>query len=321
MTEQSKIPVPPRRTSHGKSLFERAEDVFGLNALKPAPMPGTLAQSANRRVASGRPRSRLREGGNLCAASAVEFRASEQPVDRDGLARHGFIVPGADPCGLLEEFRIVKRQVLQAVRDARAAGQGEAAQRALVGSPLPGEGKTFCAINLALAISAEKDSEVILADADFIQPSIPALLGLSPGPGLMDALAGASVAIEDCVIPTDVPGLLVLPAGSRTGSDAELLASGRTRDVLDRLTTGAPNRIVIFDSPPALAASPASELARLVGQALVVCRADRTGQAALEDALSLLSACPDIKLLLNGARFSPSGRRFGSYQGQLEIEG
>ena len=72
---------------------------------------------------------------------------------------------------------------------------------------------------------------------------------------------------------------------------------------------------MIFDSPPALAASPAAELAKHVGQALVVCRADQTGQSALEDALSLLSACPDIKLLLNAANFSPSGRRFGAYYG------
>jgi Mrp family chromosome partitioning ATPase len=117
------------------------------------------------------------------------------------------------------------------------------------------------------------------------------------------------------VIPTDVPNFYVLPAGNRTASDSEYLAAGRTSEVLDRLTRGAPRRLVIFDSPPALAASPAAELASHVGQALVVCRADHTGQSALEDALSLLSGCPDIKLLLNSANFSPSGRRFGAYYG------
>ena len=88
--------------------------------------------------------------------------------------------------------------------------------------------------------------------------------------------------------------------------------------MLDRLTRGAPNRMLIFDSPPALAASPAAELAKHVGQALVVVRADTTGQAALEDALSLLSDCPDIRLLLNAALYSPSGRRFGTYYGYAE---
>ena len=85
--------------------------------------------------------------------------------------------------------------------------------------------------------------------------------------------------------------------------------------ILDRLTLGARERVLVFDSPPALAASPAADLANHVGQVLVVARADRTGQSSLEDALTLLSNCPDIKLLLNDAHFSPSGRRFGGYYG------
>jgi Mrp family chromosome partitioning ATPase len=131
----------------------------------------------------------------------------------------------------------------------------------------------------------------------------------------MDALADPTIRVEDCVLATDIDGLYVLPAGNQTNSDSEYLTSSRTAEVLDRLTQGAPNRMVIFDSPPALAASPAADLAKHVGQALVVARADSTGQSALEDALTLLSTCPDIKLLLNGAQFSPSGRRFGTYYG------
>ena len=53
----------------------------------------------------------------------------------------------------------------------------------------------------------------------------------------------------------------------------------------------------------------------IVGQTLVVVRAERTGEAALQDTISLLSGCEDIKLLLNGVQFSPTGRRFGSYYG------
>ena len=96
------------------------------------------------------------------------------------------------------------------------------------------------------------------------------------------------------------------------------MCSTHTAEVLDRLTQGAPDRFVIFDTPPALAASPAAELAQHVGQALLVVRADETSRAALEDAQQLLSACADIKLLLNAARYSPSGRRFGTYGGRGE---
>lgn len=246
----------------------------------------------------------------------VRFSGVRHAVDRAHLREQGLIDPEGAVTGLLEEFRIVKRELLQSARDAQARSpQSCAAQRILVCSPLPGEGKTFCATNLALAMAAERDSEVLLVDADFAKPSVLSALGLPGGPGLMDALADPSIRVEDCVIGTDVPGLWVLPAGNQTTRDSEFLSSGRTAQVLDRLTEGAPNRMVIFDSPPALAASPAAELAKLVGQAVLVVRADSTGQSAIEDALHLLSSCPDIKLMLNAAMFSPSGRRFGSYYG------
>ncbi|WP_298199148.1 capsular biosynthesis protein [Novosphingobium sp.] len=249
------------------------------------------------------------------AEAPVRFRETRHEVDRKRMREQGLIVPEGTVTGLMEEFRIVKRQLLLQAMELRRAGAGPAAQRVLICSPLPGEGKTYCATNLALAIAAEKESEVVLVDADFAKPSILSTLGLPGGPGLMDALTDPAIDVADCVVGTDIPGLWVLPAGNATNSDTEYLASSRTRAVIDRLTVGAPHRIVIFDSPPALAASPAAELAKYVGQAVVVARADRTGQSALEDAIALLSSCPNIQLLLNAVRFSPSGRRFGSYYG------
>ncbi len=239
----------------------------------------------------------------------VAFGSKIYPIDRDYLAEQGMIVPDGPVTELLEEFRIVKRQLLG---DAREAGTAMG-RRILICSPHSGEGKTYCAVNLALALAAERDIEVLLVDADFPSPSILETLGLEAERGFMDALSDKSIKPENLVLRTDIDGLFVLPAGNRTTSDAEYLASTRTRDVLSRLTDSAPDRIVIFDTPPALAASPAAELAKHVGQAVLVARADDTGRNALEDAYQLLSACPDIKLLLNGAQFSPSGRSFGSY--------
>lgn len=334
MTEHSKIPLPDQ-TPKSKSLFERAEGAFGLGALKAAPVPAQLAEPVNRRpvktptaeaaapavppVPTAQPAMpNARPVHTRPAVERIEFTAPRQTIDRARLKAQNLLVPDGEVTALVEEFRIVKRQILLAARDALAAGGGLAAQRVLVCSPLPGEGKTFCATNLALSIAVEKDIEVVLVDADFAKPSIPDLLGLkgnANGCGLMDAFADPTIRVEDCVVPTDIANFYVLPAGNRTASDSEYLAAGRTADVLDRLTQGAPRRLVVFDSPPALAASPAAELASHVGQALLICRADHTGQSALEDALSLLSACADIKLLLNSANFSPSGRRFGSYYG------
>jgi len=240
---------------------------------------------------------------------AVTLCGPRMEIDRDLLDDAGLIVPEDPVTGLLEEFRIVKRELLA---DARATDD-PAARRILVCSPHPGEGKTYCAMNLAIALAAERDIEVVLVDADVINPSVTRRLGLETGEGLMDALVDKTLKPELLVSPTDIEGLFIMPAGTSTARDAEHLTSARTAQMLDRLTEGAPNRFIIFDTPPALAASPAAELAAYVGQALLVVRADQTGRAALDDARQLLSACPDIKLLLNAAQFSPSGRHFGDY--------
>ena len=223
------------------------------------------------------------------------------------------IEPGGKVTALLEEFRIVKRKLLTQAAELRRRGAGSSAQRILISSPHPGEGKTYCSVNLALSMAAEKEGEILLVDADFAKPSVLEVLGLPDGPGLMDALTDESADVADFVMATDVPGLWVLPAGSATNSDSEYLSSSRTPRILDRLTEGAPHRMVIFDSSPALAASAAAELAKYVAQAVMIVRADKTGQGALEDAIELLSACPNVQLLLNAAQFSPSGRRFGDY--------
>ncbi len=350
MTEHSKIPLPSADT---RSLIERAVSRFDLGGLAPPPVPADLAPAPVKPGLRHRapapvaapvvpvappaapvPAAEAAPVAAVVPAPVVEtpaapapavpvppaaapavFSAVRHPIDRAHLRDQGLIVPEGAVSALLEEFRIVKRQLLLQAAELRCEGAGAAAQRVLICSPHPGEGKTYCALNLALAMAAEKESEVILVDADFAKPSVLSALGLPGGPGLMDALADPAIDVADCVVGTDVPGLWVLPAGEATTSDSEYLSTSRARTVLDRLSEGAPNRIVIFDSPPALAASPAAELAKYVGQALVVVRADRTGQGALEDAVSLLSACPNIQLLLNGVQFSPSGRRFGAYYG------
>ena len=343
MSEHKKIDTengePLERGKGQPTLLERASASFGLGgSFRPAPVPGKLTQSKHRRKRGKAAQVAISETPAATspvieakpvveeavvalpekAVAApplppVHFGGPRQEIDRTHLKANGLIVPEAGVTKLLEEFRIVKRQVLHSMRAHQGVEHDAKSQRVLVCSPLPGEGKTFTATNLALALAAEKDSEVLLVDADFAKPSILSRLGLEGRCGLMDALSDPEIKVEDCVVRTDLAGLNVLPAGTRTGQDAEYLASARTAEVLARLTQGAPDRLVIFDSPPALAASPAAELARHVGQALLVARADTTGQSALEDAVELLADCNDIKLLLNAVHFSPSGRRFGTY--------
>jgi len=238
------------------------------------------------------------------------------PIDRLMLAEAGMIVPGAPVGPLAEEFRLVKRQLLITRERVAEGGSPEKARSLLVCSARPNDGKTFCAINLALSLAAERDLEVLLIDADFAKPDVMRQLGLTEGPGLLDALADSHLDPETLVVRTDVPHLSVLRAGTRTATDTELLASARTRAVIARLLEADPNRLLVFDSSPVLAASPASVLAMLVGQVMLVVRADHTPESEVGQAVGLLDACEHIALVLNAVSFVPSGARFGSYYDQ-----
>ncbi|MBR0551934.1 AAA family ATPase [Stakelama marina] len=269
-------------------------------------------------------RFRRKQGGDEPHTNTMPDAAEEEfleplqaggAVSRKRLARRGMLIPGGPVTVLAEEFRMIKRHLLTTSR-AVSANDPEGARMVLVCSARPNDGKTFCAINLAISMAAEKDVEILLVDADFVQPGLMKALGLKDGPGLLDALADPTVDVEDCVVRTDIPQLSVLPAGTPRSTDTELLASERARTMLDGLAAANSRRIVIFDSPPALAASPASVLASHVGQVMLVVRADSTTESDLRETVQLLEACEHIQLVLNSVSFSPGGPRFGTYYGE-----
>ncbi|TPG18638.1 exopolysaccharide biosynthesis protein [Sphingomonas koreensis] len=299
----------PRRLTG--SLLERAAEIYDFNdhfrprGDRPAPMTPPIAPPA---ASTARP-----------PIAPAPFAGPVAAIDRELLSHGGFLVPGA-PIGVLaEEFRLVKRHLLLAGRELAEADPIRS-RMILVCSAKPGEGKTFCSINLALSMAAERDVEVLLVDADFAKPDVMRTLGLDEGPGLLDALGDPSIALETCVIGTDVPRLSLLPTGTRTTDDTELLASDRTDALLASLVAADPRRIVIFDSPPALAASPASVLAGQVGQVMMVVRADTTSETDLRESVALLDRCDRIQLLINAVSYAPGGQRYGTYYGHEDAQ-
>lgn len=274
------------------------------------PEPPSLADAGGGAlVPPAAPRTSGRDGGTALPAPDIVYRTAK--VNRADLIDQGFVMPDAAITALAEEFRIVKRTLLLNAIGPTALPNG---RRILICSAQANEGKTFCAVNLALSMANERDIEVLLIDGDFAKPTVLSTLGIEGPVGLMDALADPDIDVETLVIKTDVGNLSVLPSGKYTNEATELIAADRTRTIIERLSSKA-NRIILFDSPPALAASPASVLAYHVGQVLLVVRADKTAEAELRDAVLLLGGCEEIQLLLNGARFAPNARRFGSYYG------
>lgn len=308
------------------SSLERVADFFGGDPLGSAPaidLTG-LPPEPGKRVRRARVQAPLTEVAPAAPAAPAATPRAEPAItparngtiNAEALATMGMIVPGSAVSGIAEEYRIIKRELIRGITGAPGRSMLPRGHRILIASANPGEGKTFSAINLALSLAAEADHDVVLIDGDMAKPSIVRTLGLEDGPGLMDALADPRLPVGECLIQTDLPRLKVMPSGQSTSGDSELLASSRTEALLSRLEAGAPGRIILVDSPPILAASPAAVLAGHVGQLVMVVRADETLEASLRDAVGLVSACPHIQLLLNGVKFSPGGRRFGTYYGQ-----
>lgn len=292
-----------RKRDAAGSLIQRAAEAYDFGMISNRAVPSTADEPA---VAVAMPAPP--------AAPPIDT-TSLVKVDRELLRSRGFIVPGAPPTSLSEEFRLIKRQLLLSALGGPGGTAIERGQLILICSAHPNEGKTFSSVNLALSMASETEIEVVLVDADVAKPEVLSTLGLPGGPGLMDALANPKLDVEQLLIHTDIPNLSVLPAGLQTNNDTELLASERTGKLIDRLIENKPRRIILFDSAPALAASPASVLALHVGQCVIVVRADQTTESALRDTMSLLDACPRMQFLLNGVSYSGTNRKFGSYYG------
>ncbi len=216
--------------------------------------------------------------------------------------------PALRAAGLLppeHQARIIGRQYRQIKRPLIANALGRGGSRVanghlvMVASAIPGEGKTFTSLNLAFSMAMEKDLHVVLADADVLKPHISRLFGVENEPGLLDVLKDPARDIESVILPTNVAGLSVLPAGSRSENATELLSSDRMRDVVLRLGERDSQRIVLFDSPPLLLTSESHSLTQVVGQIIVIVRAGGTPQQAVLDALTHLSEDKRVALVLN----------------------
>ncbi len=232
-------------------------------------------------------------------------------LDRTRLREIGLLPPEAQERLIANQFRQIKRALL-----ANAFGKGVPAvtngRLMMMTSALPGEGKTFSTINLALSLAREKNIDVLMVDADVAKPQISSLFGLEREPGLLEALADDRIDVESLVLRTDVNGLCILPAG-RCAEDiaTELLSSARMDETAARLGSRYPNRIVLLDSPPLLLTNESRVLTGIAGQVVIVVRAGVTPQAAVTEAISYVGEDKPIGLVLNQSKANAPNSYYG----------
>ncbi len=294
------------------SLVEKALEKMkeASRAAPPAAAPGP---------ASGTPLQRPH--ADAVAVSRISDTASHRVLPRrrvvninlTALRAAGLFPPEHQERPIAQQYRQIKRPLV-----ANAMGRGvpqlQNGHLIMLASAMPGEGKTFTSINLALSMSIEKDFNVLLVDADVAKPHISRLLGLQDEPGLLDVLRDPSLDVESVILPTDVPNLSLLPAGTRSEQATELLTSARMEQVVRAIGERDQKRIALFDSPPLLLTTESHALTQVVGQVVVVVRAAVTSQQMLMDALSYLGERSGVSLILNqSVASSPTGYHYYGY--------
>lgn len=279
-----------------------------LEELRRAGIEAQEAQPALRPVAQALP-------AGQAPLEAPNWAGPERPRRGDGpvlqvdlfrLGENGFVTPDNPRSTIAEEFRVIKRPLLANAKQRALVRNGNLI---MVTSSVPGEGKTFCATNLALSMAMELNRTVLLVDADVAKAGLPKTLGVQPTLGLMDVLQGR-IELADAIHHTNVDNFAFLSAGTKHPRATELLASDAMGRVVEELATRYSDRIVIFDSPPLLVTTEARVLAQRMGQVVFIVHAETTLQNHVAQGLATLEDCP-IKLAVLNAATTPAQGAYG----------
>lgn len=249
---------------------------------------------------------RAAQAVNTSEATTPQQRARRFDIDFTRLAERGLLTPDMPQSRIANEFRVAKRPLLNNCVG-KSAVPVENARRIMITSAVPGEGKSYVSLNLAMSIAMERDSTVLLVEGDPTRPSLASLMGMPPSKGLIDLLVNPSLDVSDVLVRTNLGRLSFISAGTRHHHSTELLASKAMENLVNEVASRYEDRILIFDSPPILAAPEPRVLARYMGQIVFVIEAERTSQSMVLEALDALEACPVVMTLLNKTTSQEAG--------------
>lgn len=242
----------------------------------------------------------------LAAPPSVHHVLKRIVIDVQHLRSAGYLPAEGLERRFADHYRQIKRPLIE------RALTGEPCMRLiLVSSALPGDGKTFTSLNLALSMARERDVSVLLVDADAPRARVSDVLGIRGERGLLDALRDESLDVESLIIETDVRGLEILPAGKFVENATELFASARMDQIAARISARNAKRLIVFDSAPLLASSEARALLRVPGQVVLVVHMDVTPQRAVLDAVSHVDKNKLQGLILNHTPFKARAGYYG----------
>uniref|UniRef100_A0A7V6A3E1 Exopolysaccharide biosynthesis protein n=1 Tax=Desulfobacca acetoxidans TaxID=60893 RepID=A0A7V6A3E1_9BACT len=212
-------------------------------------------------------------------------------VQPEVLRRHR-IITSSDDSQVREEYKILRTHILQKTLT-------EQKNTLMITGPLPGEGKTLTAINLAISLSHEVHKTVLLVDADMRSPSVHNYFGFPQGKGLVDYLAGEATLPDLLVHPEGFDKLVILPGGRPVMGASELIGSPMMGNLVRELKHFYPDRYVLFDLPPVLSYADPLAFAPFVDGIILVVQMGKTSRDDIEKCVQVFKNFPVLGTVLN----------------------
>jgi protein-tyrosine kinase len=300
---QAGIDISEIAPSESSSVAPHAP-ALALHTLKPDAAAAMIAKPKANRPASPSP--------SPTASSSADKRSRTINLDFLRMSRAGLMVPAEPRSQHEEEFRIIKRPLLENIHG-HTSVRPHRANLIMVTSAVPGEGKTQTAINLATSMAMELDHTVLLVEADVLRPSALERMGVPAQKGLLDLLAHPQTELADVLLKTNIPKLTLLPAGTASTRATELLASSAMSDLLEELASQYADRVIIFDTPPLLSTTESRVLATHMGQVLMVIEAGTTPTSTIKQAFATVENHPVVLAMLNKYRGPKGTSAYGYY--------
>lgn len=203
-----------------------------------------------------------------------------------------------------ESFRTIRTNL-----QFMAAGDGP--HTIIVTSNSPGEGKTFCSLNLAAAI-AKADRKVIILELDLHKPRIQKGLEMTSDKGISTVVIGKDK-VENAVLKTRIENLDTILAGPLPPNPSELISSRAMTELLNYCK--ANYEYVIIDTPPAGLITDALVLMKQANVMLFVVNTKFPSRVALENAhdIAAMSSHLHFGFILNGVRRKKSKYYYNRY--------
>ena len=210
-------------------------------------------------------------------------------LDQEHLATRRIVTTEVDP-SVRTAYKMLRTRILQTMR---TNGWSSLA----ITSAGQGDGKTLTAINLAISLAGDVNHHVCLVDLDMKRSSVAKYLGLEPEQGISNVLKNESK-LKNIIVKPNIERLFVIPNVTVEDQTSELLSSPEMRHTASQLIQN-PNRIIIYDMPPILAADEMLAFSPYVDAILVVVAEGITPRTDAMKVRELLADMNVIGTLLN----------------------